>query len=476
MGSPWRSGVRHHLRGELPEAAGQRSCPAPRHRRLDDRGRLRPDPRTARPRPDAARALHGGADRCARGAQTAPFASSRRTERGRVVRPDRGRALHRQPAPLVRSVEEDQGAVAYGARWVVAGELMFIDRAVVRVTAGTGGSGASSFARFKYKPKGGPDGGDGGHGGSVYVRGAANLATLLDYRYRTEWKAGRGEHGKGKTQTGASADDLYLPVPPGTIVRDADTGQPIGEVLREGDTLLVAQGGRGGRGNARFATSTHQAPREWEPGEEGQDRQIELALKLIADVGLLGEPNAGKSTLLSVVSAARPKIADYPFTTLEPNLGVVALSGHRTFVMADIPGIIEGAHQGKGLGLKFLQHVERTRVMAYLVPLDAPDPQQVYQRLRDEVRRYNEALAETPHVLLLTKRDLLPTADQLPAVAAPEAAGVLAISSASGAGLDEVKEFLWKFVEAAKAVGGEAGESAEIVADAPGYWEFMDDE
>jgi GTP-binding protein len=359
---------------------------------------------------------------------------------------------------------------------MVAGELMFIDRAVVRVTAGTGGSGASSFARFKYKPKGGPDGGDGGHGGSVYVRGAANLATLLDYRYRTEWKAGRGEHGKGKTQTGASADDLYLPVPPGTIVRDADTSEPIGEVLREGDTLLVARGGRGGRGNARFATSTHQAPREWEPGEEGQDRQIELVLKLIADVGLLGEPNAGKSTLLSVVSAARPKIAEYPFTTLEPNLGVVPLSGHRTFVMADIPGIIEGAHAGKGLGLKFLQHVERTRVLAYLVPLDAPDPQLVYQRLRDEVRRYSEALADAPHVLLLTKRDLVPTADRLPAVAAPEAAGVLAISSVAGTGLDEVKEFLWKFVEAAKAVAGDAGESAEIVADAPGYWEFMDDE
>jgi GTP-binding protein len=170
---------------------------------------------------------------------------------------------------------------------------MFIDRAVVRVAAGTGGSGASSFARFKFKPKGGPDGGDGGRGGSVYVRADANLATLLDYRYRTVWKAERGEHGKGKTQTGASTDDVYLPVPPGTIVRDADTGAALGEVLREGDTLLVARGGRGGRGNARFATPTHQAPREWEPGEEGEERQIELVLKLIADVGLVGQPNAG---------------------------------------------------------------------------------------------------------------------------------------------------------------------------------------
>jgi len=353
---------------------------------------------------------------------------------------------------------------------------MFIDRAVVRVMGGTGGSGASSFARFKYKPKGGPDGGDGGNGGSVYVRGAPNLATLLDYRYKTVWKAERGQHGKGKTQTGASADDLYLPVPPGTLVRDADTGEQLGEVLREGDTIPVARGGRGGRGNARFATSTHQAPREWEPGEEGQDRQIELVLKLIADVGLLGEPNAGKSTLLSVLSAARPKIADYPFTTLEPNLGVVPLSGHRTFVMADIPGIIEGAHAGRGLGLKFLQHVERTRVLAYLVPLDAPFPQVVYDRLRDEVQRYSATLAERPQVVLLTKRDLLPAGAELPALIAPNAAGVLALSSAAGTGLDEVKEFLWKFVEAAKAVAGDLGPSEEPVVDAPGYWEFMDDE
>ncbi len=327
---------------------------------------------------------------------------------------------------------------------------MFIDRAVVRVTAGTGGSGASSFARFKYKPKGGPDGGDGGHGGSVYVRGDANLATLLDYRYRNAWKAQRAEHGRGKTQTGASSADVYLPVPPGTLVRDAGTGDLLGEVLGPGDTILVAKGGRGGRGNARFATSTHQAPREWEPGEEGEDRSIELVLKLIADVGLVGEPNAGKSTLLSVVSAARPKIADYPFTTLEPNLGVVGLSGHRSFVLADIPGIIEGAHEGKGLGLLFLQHVERTRVLAYLIPLDSADPEAVYGRLRHEIAEYSEALAAKRHVVLLTKRDLLPPGDPVPAIAAEDAAGILAVSSAAGTGLEEVKEYLWKFVEGAK--------------------------
>lgn len=328
---------------------------------------------------------------------------------------------------------------------------MFIDRAVVRVIAGTGGSGASSFARFKYKPKGGPDGGDGGRGGSVFVRADANLDTLLDFRYKTTWKAERGEHGRGKTQTGATAEDVCLPVPSGTEVRDADTGELLGEILAPGDALLVARGGRGGRGNARFATPTHQAPREWEPGEEGQERRVELVLKLIADVGLVGEPNAGKSTLLSMISAARPKIADYPFTTLEPNLGVVALPGHRSFVVADIPGIIEGAHEGRGLGLQFLQHVERSRVIAYLLPLDAPEPQLTYERLRREVRQFSPSLARTPHVVVLTKRDLRAASDPLPALSAPDAAGAVAVSALAGKGLDELKELLWKVIERAKA-------------------------
>jgi GTP-binding protein len=357
---------------------------------------------------------------------------------------------------------------------------MFIDRAVVHVAAGTGGSGASSFARFKYKPKGGPDGGDGGRGGSVYVRADANLGTLLDYRYRTVWKAERGEHGKGKNKTGASAADIVLPVPPGTLIRDADTDELLGEVLHPGDQVLVARGGRGGRGNSRFATATHQAPREWEPGEEGQERDIELVLKLIADVGLLGEPNAGKSTLLSVVSAARPKVADYPFTTLEPNLGVVGLSGSRSFVMADIPGIIEGAHLGKGLGLKFLQHVERTRVLAYLVPLDEPDPQAAYDRLRREVEQYSEALHRKEHVLVLTKRDLLPAGEPLPEVSAPAAHAVLTVSSAAGQGIEELTEHLWRFVESAKALEAEsvAGDDAdEADTEEPESYElFYDDE
>ena len=345
---------------------------------------------------------------------------------------------------------------------------MLIDRAVVRVVGGTGGSGASSFARFKYKPKGGPDGGDGGHGGSVYVKADPNLATLLDYRYRTLWKAERGDHGKGATKTGASSPDLYLPIPPGTVVRDATTGEVIGEVLEAGDTLRVARGGRGGRGNARFATSTHQAPREWEPGEEGEDRQIELVLKLIADVGLVGEPNAGKSTLLSIISAARPKIADYPFTTLEPNLGVVGLSGHRSFVVADIPGSIEGAHQGKGLGLRFLQHVERTRLLAFLVPLDSPNTQDTYERLRQEVRQYSSDLAKKNHIVVLTKRDLLPASDPLPELTAPDAAGVRAISSVAGSGVEELKEYLWKLVEEAKVADADSSEDLQEAEDGTG--------
>jgi GTP-binding protein len=328
--------------------------------------------------------------------------------------------------------------------------VTFIDRAVIKVIAGTGGSGAASFARFKYVPKGGPDGGDGGHGGSIYARADANLATLLDYRYRTTWKAERGQHGKGKTQTGASGADVTLPVPPGTVIRDAASGELIGELLENGDTVLVAKGGRGGRGNARFATATHQAPREWEPGEEGEERELELELKLIADVGLVGEPNAGKSTLLSVVSAARPKIADYPFTTLEPNLGVVQLSHHRTLVVADIPGIIEGAHQGKGLGLTFLRHVERTRVLALLIPLDAEHPGEVYRRLREEIRLYSALLFEKPHVVVLSKEDLWPPGTPLPGIEAPEALAMLHLSAAAQSGIEEFKTVMWRLVEAAK--------------------------
>ena len=338
---------------------------------------------------------------------------------------------------------------------------MFIDRAIVHVVGGAGGAGASSFRREKFVPKGGPDGGDGGAGGSVFVRADANLATLLDYRYRTEWKAERGQHGKGKNMTGKSGADLYLPVPPGTEVRDAVTGERVGEVLTSGDTLLVAKSGRGGRGNARFATPTHRSPREWEPGEYGEERRLELVLKLIADVGLLGEPNAGKSTLLSVISAARPKIADYPFTTLEPHLGVVALSGDRTFVAADIPGIIEGAHLGKGLGLKFLQHLERTRLVAVLVPVDSPDPQATYELLLREAASYSPELAAKPLVVVLTKVDLLPPASRLPTIHTQAGAPVVAISAVTGAGVPELLETLWQSLRAGVATSPVPTSSAD---------------
>jgi GTP-binding protein len=278
------------------------------------------------------------------------------------------------------------------------------------------------------------------------VQADPQLSTLLDYQYRTHWKAPRGQHGSSKDRTGRSGDDLFLPVPLGTEVRDADTGELLGEILNPGDQITVARGGRGGRGNARFASPTHQSPREWEPGKEGEDRRIELILKLIADAGLLGLPNAGKSTLLSVVSAARPKIADYPFTTLEPQLGVVGLSDGRSFVLADIPGIIEGAHQGRGLGDRFLQHVERTRVLAYLLPLDAEDLQATYDLLRREAEAYSPVLAAKPHLVVFTKADLLPPGES-PSVDAPEASGSVTISAVANRGLDELKERLWSLVQ-----------------------------
>lgn len=320
---------------------------------------------------------------------------------------------------------------------------MFIDRVTVKVEAGTGGSGVASFRREKYVPMGGPDGGDGGRGGDVLVRADSNLSTLLDYTYRDRWVAGRGGHGMGNNKTGADGEDVVLPVPPGTIVRDLDTGETVGEVLAHGDELLVARGGRGGKGNTFFVSPTHRSPRESQPGEEGEARSLELELQLIADVGLVGQPNAGKSTLLSVISAARPKIADYPFTTLSPNLGVVSLSGHRTFVVADIPGIIEGAHEGRGLGLQFLRHVERTRILALLIPIDAMDWQQEYDQLRTELRAYSSELVERPHCVVFTKLDLLDD-DWLPPIQAPGAFGIFGVSAAGRSGLEGLLDAWWR--------------------------------
>jgi GTP-binding protein len=289
---------------------------------------------------------------------------------------------------------------------------------------------------------GGPDGGEGGRGGDVIVRGDRNLATLLDYTYRDRWEADRGQHGEGSNKTGRSGDDVVMPVPPGTIIRDHDTSAFIGEILAEGEEIIVAKGGRGGKGNSSFATSTHQAPREWEPGREGEQRTLELELKLIADVGLVGLPNAGKSTLLSVISKATPKIADYPFTTLSPNLGVAQLTDHRTFVVADIPGIIEGASAGKGLGFQFLRHIERTRILAFLVPIDALDWQVELDQLRHEISVYSPELAEKPYCVVFTKLDLLGE-EYVPPIEAPGAFGTYAISAAARIGLDALLAAWW---------------------------------
>lgn len=321
--------------------------------------------------------------------------------------------------------------------------MTFIDRVRIRVKAGDGGSGIASFRREKFVPMGGPDGGDGGRGGDVAVRGDSNLATLLDYSYRDAFAADNGHHGSGANKTGASGEDVVLPVPPGTLVRDAETGEIVAEVLADGETYVVARGGRGGKGNAFFATSTKQAPREYQPGEDGEARELELELKLIADVGLVGQPNAGKSTLLSVVSAARPKIAPYPFTTLSPNLGVVQLSDARTFVVADIPGIIEGAHEGKGLGLQFLRHIERTRLLAFLVPIDSMDWQAEYDQLRGEIAAYSIELSQKPHCVVFSKMDLLGETEA-PPIDAPDAFGIFAISAAARQGIDELVSSWWK--------------------------------
>jgi GTP-binding protein len=333
--------------------------------------------------------------------------------------------------------------------------MNFVDRAVIEVEAGTGGSGAEAFRRESGVPRGGPAGGDGGRGGDVIAVADPGLTTLLDYAYKRHYRAERGQHGQGSNKTGRAGADVELRVPPGTIVRNADTGEFIGELMEPGDRVVVARGGRGGRGNARFKTATRQAPRRWEPGAEGEHLRLELELKLIADVGLVGEPNAGKSTFLAAVSGARPKVADYPFTTLTPNLGVVELKDFRSFVLADIPGIIEGAHEGKGLGHQFLRHVERTRTLAVLIPVDSPDAQAEYDRLRRELTRYSPVLAAVPHCLVFTKADLLGPDAPVPELDAPEAWSRFLVSSATRQGLDALIEALWARVRAAVAAAEE---------------------
>jgi GTP-binding protein len=338
---------------------------------------------------------------------------------------------------------------------------MFVDYVEIEVEAGTGGSGAEAFRREAFVPRGGPSGGNGGRGGSVILRADPQLSTLLDYRYKRLYRAERGEHGKGKNQTGRNGEDSILRVPLGTVIRDAASATVLGELTEPGQELVAARGGRGGRGNAAFATPTNRAPREWEPGQEGEKRRIALELKLIADVGLVGQPNAGKSTLLAAVSAARPKVAEYPFTTIEPNLGVVRLADARSFVIADIPGIIEGAHEGRGLGLRFLRHIERTRTLAFVIPVDGDDLQAEYALLREEVRSHSAELADKPHCIILSKTDLLPP-DTLPlALDAPEAWAQIPVSGVARHGLDRLVEALWERVRATVADAADAAAGPE---------------
>jgi GTPase len=290
--------------------------------------------------------------------------------------------------------------------------MKFVDEARARVQAGNGGRGSTSFRREKFVPLGGPDGGDGGHGGSVYLRAASGINTLADFRIERTFKAQHGDAGSSNDCTGRGGADLYVPVPIGTVVRDAETEEVLGDLTRDGQELLVARGGKGGWGNQRFKSSTNRSPRQFGPGLPGEKRSLEFELKVIADVGLLGLPNAGKSTLIRSVSAAKPKVADYPFTTLHPNLGVVDVGQHRSFVMADIPGLIEGAADGAGLGIRFLRHLQRTRLLLHLIDIAPPDPDA--DPVRDaraivaELKKFSKELAAKPRWLVINKRDLLP--------------------------------------------------------------------
>ncbi len=287
--------------------------------------------------------------------------------------------------------------------------MKFVDYIEIQVKAGDGGRGCVSFRREKYVPKGGPDGGDGGRGGHVILRATRELNTLLDLKYKRVYFAEKGQNGRGKKMHGRDGKDLVIQVPVGTVIRDADTGDIIKDIDRNGAEIIVAKSGRGGLGNSHFATPTRQVPRFAQPGEEGEGRSLVLELKLLADVGLIGLPNAGKSTLISVISSARPKIADYPFTTLSPNLGVVKLENHRSFVIADIPGLIEGAHKGAGLGFQFLRHVERTSMLLHLVDIsesDESDPVDTFEMINRELALYSKELIEKPQAVVGTKLDI----------------------------------------------------------------------
>ena len=330
---------------------------------------------------------------------------------------------------------------------------MFIDRAQIWIKAGDGGHGCVSFRRERFIPKGGPDGGDGGRGGNVYFEAAENLDTLLDFAGKHHWQAKNGQPGSGNNKHGANGDDLIIKVPPGTLIYDTDLDLLLKDMNEIGLKVRVCLGGRGGKGNKAFATSINQTPRNATPGKKGQERNIRLELKLIADVGLVGMPNAGKSTLISRCSAARPKIADYPFTTIEPVLGIIELSDFRRFVMADIPGLIEGAHAGAGLGHEFLKHIERTTILVHILdimPTDGSDPVENYNAIRNELENYSKTLAQKQEVIVANKIDLDPDGKAVKDLREKLNKEIHPISAVTGSGIKELSEFLWQKVRELK--------------------------
>jgi GTP-binding protein len=331
---------------------------------------------------------------------------------------------------------------------------MFVDRVTIELEAGKVGDGCMSFRREKYVPRGGPDGGDGGDGGSILMIAEPGVVSLNALAHHKHWRAKRGEHGRGSGCHGRGAEDLIIRVPPGTIVMDANHGHVLKDLASAGDALIAARGGKGGKGNTRFKSATNQAPREFTLGEEGESRHLTLELKVIADVGLVGKPNAGKSTLLSRVSRARPEIADYPFTTKTPHLGIVQLDMDRSLVMADIPGLIEGAHTGAGLGHEFLRHVERTRVLVHLVepmPVDGTDPIENYRAIRGELEHYGHGLADRPEVIAVSKAELPGAEEVQKKLAAETGREVILFSSVTGQGLDKVLQKAHAELQSARA-------------------------
>ncbi|MCC6346358.1 MAG: GTPase ObgE [Nitrospirales bacterium] len=338
--------------------------------------------------------------------------------------------------------------------------MQFVDYVKIYVKSGDGGRGCVSFRREKFIPRGGPDGGDGGRGGDIVVRAARALNTLLDLRYHRENKAGRGEHGMGSNKHGKDGKSLEIPVPVGTLVKDAESGAVLADLDKEGAEIVVAKGGRGGLGNSHFATATRQAPRFAQPGEPGEEKWLVLELKLLADVGLVGLPNAGKSTLISVISAARPKIADYPFTTLIPNLGVVKVEDFQSFVVADIPGLIEGAHRGVGLGFQFLRHVERTSILLHLVDISdihTSDPVEDFEKINRELLLYSPELAEKPMAVAGTKLDIVgegARSERLRAYCRERGLDFFPLSAATGEGVKPLVRYLAESVRKSRSSGG----------------------